>query len=344
MQSFAITMGKYKTTIRDIAKELNITASTVSRALNKHPGISEATRKAVEATAKRLHYRPNHIAAALRSGKSFILGVLVPSADKSIFPSVIRGIEDEVNKDGYSVIVGQTYENPDREVKVIETLLKTRVDGIVVSLAKGTNAYQHLRRIRAEGIPLVLFDNTVSDLGVSIVKTDDFLGAYTATEHLINRGRKKIVHLIGPRTSEIYRERLRGYTIALQKHGIEPDPDLMIDCPSDVQAGQDVVKSMLERGVEFDAIFSSSDYAALGSLQTLKMVGKKVPEEVAVVGFGNAPFTSYLDPSITTVDQNGLQMGQCAARVFLEQINKGEDYIIRKHILQPQLIIRSSSP
>lgn len=339
-----MTMGRYKTTIRDIAKELNITASTVSRALNKHPGISEATRKAVEATAKKLEYRPNHIAAALRSGKSYIIGVLVPSADKSIFPSVIRGIEDEVNKDGYSVIVGQTYENPDREAKVIDTLLKTRVDGIVVSLAKGTNAYQHLRRIKAEGVPLVLFDNTVSDLGVSIIKTDDFLGAFTATEHLIERGRKRIVHLIGPRTSEIYRERLRGYTLAMNKYGLPLDPDLMIDCPSDVQAGQSVVKGLLDKGIAFDAIFSSSDYAALGALQLLKIRGIEVPDQVAIVGFGNAPFTSYLDPSITTVDQNGLQMGQCAARVFLEQINKGEDYIIRKHILQPQLIIRKSSP
>jgi LacI family transcriptional regulator len=125
---------------------------------------------------------------------------------------------------------------------------------------------------------------------------------------------------------------------------MDPDPELMLDCPSDVQAGQDAVRGLLERGVYFDAIFSSSDYAALGAQQLLKMVGRKVPEEVAIVGFGNAPFTSFLDPSITTVDQNGLQMGQCAARVFLEQINKGEDYIIRKHILQPQLIIRSSSP
>lgn len=339
-----MTMGKYKITIRDIAKELNITASTVSRALNNHPGISETTRKAVKATAKRLHYRPNHIAAALRSGKSFIIGVLVPSADKSIFPSVIRGLEDEVNKDGYSVIVGQTYDNPEREAKVIDTLLRTRVDGIVVSLAKGTNVYEHLRRIKTEGIPLVLFDNTVSDLGVSIVKTDDFLGAYTATEHLIKQGRQRIVHLIGPRTSEIYRERLRGYTVALQKHGIAVDASLMIDCPSDVQAGQTSIKMLLNQGIKFDAVFSSSDYAALGALQLLKMEKIKVPEHVAIVGFGNASFTSYLDPSITTVDQSGLQMGQCAARVFLEQINKGDKYIIRKHTLTPQLIIRESAP
>lgn len=339
-----MTMGKYKTTIRDIAKALNITASTVSRALNNHPGISDATRKAVEATAKKMDYRPNHIAAALRSGKSYIIGVLVPSADKSIFPSVIRGLEEEVNKEGYSVIVGQTHENPEREAKVIETLLKTQVDGIVVSMAKGTNAYEHLKRIRWEGIPLVLFDNTVSDLGVSIIKTDDFLGAYTATDHLIKHGRSRIVHLIGPRTSEIYRERLRGYTVALSANGVKADPDLMIDCPSDVQAGQAVIKQLLERGIGFDAVFSSSDYAALGAMQQLKQVGLRIPADVAIIGFGNAPFTSFLDPAISTVDQNGLQMGQCAARVFLEQINKGADYIIRQHILQPQLIIRDSSP
>lgn len=249
-----------------------------------------------------------------------------------------------MNKEGYSVIVGQTYDKPDREAKVIDTLLKTQVDGIVVSMAKGTKAYEHLKRIKKEGIPLVLFDNTVSDLGVSIIKIDDFQGAYTATEHLILGGRRRIVHLIGPRTSEIYRERLRGYTTALAKYGIAADPELMIDCPSDVQAGQLVTEQLLDRGISFDAIFSSSDYAALGALQLLKNQGIGVPEQVAIIGFGNTPFTSFLDPAISTVDQNGLQMGQCAARVFLEQINKGDDYIVRQHILQPQLIVRDSSP
>lgn len=337
-------MGRNKTTIRDIAKALNITASTVSRALNNHPGISDATRKAVQATAKKLHYRPNHIAAALRSGRSNIIGVLVPSADKSIFPSVIRGIEEEVNRLGYSVIVGQTYENAQQEARAIDTMLRTRVDGIIVSIAKGTNSFDHLFRIRQEGIPLVLFDNTVGDLGVSIVKNDDFHGAYLATEHLILGGRKRIAHLFGPRTSEIYRERLRGYTVALNRYGIPANPDLLVDCPSDVQAGQAVIGALLDKGIAFDAIFSSSDYAALGAIQQLKTKNISVPEQVAIVGFGNAPFTSYLDPAISTVDQNGLQMGQCAARVFLEQIKQGENYIIRQHILQPQLIIRASSP
>lgn len=337
-------MGRNKTTIRDIAKALNITASTVSRALNKHPGISEATRKAVEATAKKLQYRPNHIAAALRNGRSNIIGVLVPSADKSIFPSVIRGIEDEVNRVGYSVIVGQTYENSVRESKAIDIMLKTRVDGIIVSIAKDTKDHDHLSRIKAEGIPLILFDNTVSDLGVSIIKNDDFHGAYLATEHLILGGRKRIVHLIGPRTSEIYRERLRGFTVALSRYGLSPEPELLVDCPSDVQAGQSVVQELIDKGISFDAIFSSSDYAALGAIQQLKANNISVPGQVSIVGFGNAPFTSYLDPAISTVDQNGLQMGQCAARVFLEQIKQGENYIIRQHILQPQLIIRASSP
>lgn len=336
-------MAKHKTTLRDIARELNITPSTVSRALHHHPGISEATRLAVEATAKRLNYQPNQIAAALRSGRSFILGVLVPSADRSFFPSVIRGIEEEVNTYGYSVIVGQTYEDPQREQRVVDSLLRTRVDGVVLSIAKQTQSYEHLERIQAAGIPLVLFDNTVSERSISTVRTDDFQGAYRATEHLIQQGKRRILHLVGPRAGEIYRERLRGYRQAMQDHRLALQDKWIIDCPSDVQAGRERMERVLQQGIQFDAVFSSSDYAALGAQQYLLSREIKIPTQIAIVGFGNAPFTALVSPSLSTVDQNGQQMGKYAARIFLEQIQQQEAYVVRQHILPTELMIRASS-
>lgn len=334
-------MSRHKTTLKDIAKELNVTPSTVSRALNDHPGISDATKQAVIAAAERLQYHPNQIAAALRSGRSYIIGVLVPSADRSFFPSVIRGIEDEVNKHGYSVIVGQTYEETSREKQVINTLLRTRVDGIIVSPAKQTLSVEHLERIKEEGIPLVLFDNTIPELGVSTVRTDDFRGAYLATEHLIRQGRQRILHLAGPQSSDIYRERLRGYRQALNDHAISIRESLIIDCPSDVKAGRDRVAGLLAGGEKFDAIFSTSDYAALGAMQYLKSKKINVPKAVSIVGFGNAPFTAYVTPALSTVDQNGHKMGEYAARIFLEQLQAKP--VIRRHTMPAELIIRRSS-
>jgi len=342
MQTIA-PMAKGRTTIHDIARELNITASTVSRALNGNSTISERTRSAVLEMADKLDYKPNHIAAALRSGRSKIVGVIVPAADRNIFAKVIRGIEDEVAKAGYSVIVCQTYEDFDKEKQVLETLLRTRVDGILASIAKNSKTYQHYRRVREEGIPLIFFDRTVETVGASTITINDFRGAFLAVDHLIKQGCRRVAHFAGQQHINIYKERYRGYQAALEAHGLKAHRELVVPCTSDVEEGKRCAKQLLELDEPPDAIFSSSDYAALGAMQWLKRQGISIPNQIAIVGFANEPFTSYVEPALTSVDQHSNRMGRYAAKVFLEEIGSKDKHPPRKTVMEPELIIRASS-
>ncbi|GAB3821996.1 hypothetical protein GCM10028895_25340 [Pontibacter rugosus] len=189
---------KAKVTIHDIAEKLNITASTVSRALNNSPRISDITKKAVLKAAKQMNYQPNNIAAALRNGKSNIIGIIVPTADRAFFASVIRGIEEVANDYNYKVIISQSYDNYDKEVQTIDALFSARVDGIIASIGKNTEDFEHYRKAQERGFPLVLFDRTTDALEVSQVLIDDYWGAYKVVEHLIEQGCKRIAHFTNP--------------------------------------------------------------------------------------------------------------------------------------------------
>ncbi len=337
-------MKSEKTTIHDIARKLNITASTVSRALNDNPRISEATKKLVQKTAEQLNYQPNHIAAALRNGRSNILGIIVPWADRSIFSSAIRGMEDIANTAGYNVMICQTYEDPEKEVATVEALLNARVDGIIVSHGKNTLNFNHFHKIKEKGIPLILFDRSNDELEVSHVVVDDFLGAYKATEHLIQQGCKRIAHFTNTRKISIYKERLRGYREALEHNGLTYDESLVVESDLQLDDGRNSMLQLLKLPKRPDAVFSASAYGMLGALQVLKEKGLKVPEDIALIGFMNEPFTSYTEPSLSTVDQHSMRMGNAAAQIFLDEIsNKTKKFIPQKIVLKPELIIRQSS-
>jgi len=200
-----------KVTIIDIAKELNITAATVSRALNDHPAISDETKQRVAEVAQRLNYKTNKIASSLRSGKSHAIGVLIPSAEIKFFGSVVHGIEQMANLHGYNVLIYQTNESRDYEVKGIETFLSARVDGILVSIAKETTDYSHFIEMKTRGMPIVFFDRAIDDLGISSVTINDYKGAFMATDHLIKQGYKKIAHIAGPQHIKLFNDRLKGY-------------------------------------------------------------------------------------------------------------------------------------
>lgn len=335
---------KPKVTIHDIAKKLNITASTVSRALNNNPRISENTKKIVQKAAKELNYQPNNIAAALRHGKSHVIGVIVPRTDRSFFASVIRGIEEVANKIGYKVIICQTYDNYEKEVQTIDALFSARVDGIIASLGKNTVNFKHFERTQEKGIPLVLFDRTTDALEVSQVMINDHLGAYKIVEHLIRQGCRRIAHFTSPKKVSIFKERLRGYTDALKDHGIAFDPELVIDSDLQLEDGRKSMKKLLALDQKPDAVFSASDYAAMGAMQVLKENGIKIPQDIALAGFSNEPFTSFTDPTLTTVDQLSLTMGKVTAELFFEQLNaKNKEFIPQKVVLKPEIIIRKST-
>jgi LacI family transcriptional regulator len=335
---------KKKYTIHDIAKKLNITASTVSRALNDHPRISEATKKAVQKTALKLNYQPNNIAAALRNGRSNIIGIIVPTVDRNFFASIVRGIEEIANASKYNVMICQTYDNYEKEVATVEALLNARVDGIIVSHAKETKDFDHFLKVKEKGIPVILFDRSNDELEVSQVVIDDYLGAYKATEHLIQQGCKRIAHFTSSLRISIFKERLRGYREALLANGFQYDDALVVESMLQLEDGRSSMQHLLSLHNPPDGVFSASAYGIMGALQVLKEKNIKVPQDVALIGFTNEPFTSFSEPALSTVDHHNLRMGNAAAAIFLEEISDEEKkFIPQKIVLKPELIIRQSS-
>ena len=338
-------MTKKKATIHDIAKELNITASTVSRALNDHPRISQDTKKAVTKIARELRYQPHNIAAALRSGKSNIIGVIIPMADRNFFGSIVRGIEEIANNASYQVMICQTYEDPAKEAAAVQALLNSRVDGIIASLSKKTVNFDHYHKVINQGIPLVLFDRSSDQLEISHVVIDDYQGAYKAVTHLIQQGCKRIAHFTNIQKINIYNDRLRGYRAALEENNIPFNESLVIESDMQLADGRRSMEQLMRLSQLPDGIFSSSDLGAMGALQVLKENNIKVPEDVAIIGFSNEPFTMFSDPPLTSVDQHCKRMGNIASDIFLEEIKAipGEKFIPKKVVLMPELVVRKSS-
>jgi LacI family transcriptional regulator len=337
-------MIEKKSTIHDIARELNVTASTVSRALNDNPRISEDMRRTVREAANRMGYEPNHIASALRSGRSRIVGVVVPTANRSFFSNVVRGVEAIAKTQDYNVVICQTNDSPAEEVDVISTLLRMRVDGIIVSIGRETRQFDHFRKVRDKGVPLVLFDRVNEALGCSTVVLDDHAGAFQATEHLLQQGYKRIAHFGGPQHVNIYKYRQRGYTDALEAAGIPIDENLVQVGHLDIEHGRRYMEALLALPEPPDAVFSASDYAAVGAMQVLKERGLRVPTDVGLVGFANEMFTSFVEPGLTTIDQHSERMGEFAARIFFEEIESDpHQFIARKTVLAPTLVVRGSS-
>lgn len=335
---------KKKTTIHDIAEYLNITGSTVSRALNDHPKISKATKKAVQKAVIKLNYQPNNIAAALRSGRSNIIGIIVPTADRSFFSSVVYGIEEIANTAGYNVMICQTHDNHQNEINKVQALLNAGVDGVIASHAKEIPNFNHFKKIISNNIPLILFDRSINDLSVSQVVIDDFLGSYMATEHLIEQGCKRIAHFSSLHSISIYNDRLRGYREALRVAGIEYNDKLVKPSNLQLEDGISCMKELLDSGEQPDAVFSSSALGAMGAIMVLKERSLNVPEDVAIVAFSNEVYMTFTEPTLSTIEQHSKRMGTMAAELFLKEISeKKSPFYPQKIVINPELIIRGSS-
>jgi LacI family transcriptional regulator len=334
-----------KVTILDIAKELDITFSTVARALNDHPAISKNTKELVRTTAEKLGYRKNKIASSLRSGKSNIIGVLIPSLDVSFFSSVVHGIESVMNQNGYSVLLYQSQESYKKEDKGIETLLNSRVDGVIASIAINREDSGTYEDVINRNIPLAFFDRSLDDLNAPSVTIDDYKGGYMATEHLIKAGYKNIVHITETRNLAIFQDRMRGYKDALQANNLPLNEDLILKGNLSLDFGKECVKSLTSRKIPFDAIFTLEDFTAMGVIQQLKTQNIHVPHEVGVIGFANEAFGSLVSPTLSTIDQQTNRMGEEIALQFLKMLKAGDFYKAAplRIKLDPILIIRESS-
>lgn len=336
-------MTERSTTIHDLARMLNISASTVSRALNGHPAISTRTCERVMQAAKEHNYRHNRLASSLRLGRSKIIGVIIPSANINFFGSVVHGIEDIARKKGYSVLLFQSNEKQDYEQQGIETLLQSNVDGILASVAKETHDYAHFEEVKKRGIPLILFDRVVDHLDVPAVVVDDYKGSYLATSHLIEQGYRRIAYIAGPQHIEIFNKRLMGYRDALRDHNHPIKEDLIAYGEVSTESGRAITAHMLQSKLAPDAFAAVEDFTALGVLQVIRKNGGYVPGEIGVIGFANEAFSEYLTPSLSTVDQQTNAMGEQAAKLFFSGQQNENTENSKRIVLEPRLMIRGSS-
>lgn len=336
-------MRSSQITIKDIARILGISASTVSRALKDHPDINSDTKKAVNELAKKLKYQPNAVALSLKNSRSNTIGVIIPEIVHYFFSSVISGIEDVASKKGFTVIICQSNESFEREVANANTLLSHRVDGILVSISKETYGFEHLLNLQESGIPLVFFDRIASEIQADQVIIDDLDASYKATRHLIETGCRRIAHFAGPQSLIIGRERLQGYMNALSEAGIPIDKRLIIEADTFEHARTAVI-DMLDAGIVPDGVFAVNDLTAIGAMQTIQKKGFKIPDDIAIVGFSDGRFSGITDPNLSSVDQHGYEMGVTAAEILFRRIlSNDEVYIPEVKVLTADLIVRGSS-
>ncbi len=333
-----------KATLKDIAKELNITVSAVSKALSNHSGMSEATKDMVKKTASKLNYQQNKIALSLKTGKSHIIGVMIPSTEKLFFGSVVHGIEKVINPLGFNLLLFQTNESIEYEVKGIDTFLQANVDCIIASIAKETTHYEHYAEIKKRNIPLIIFDRAEESLGVHSVTIDDYKGGYMATEHLIKKGYKHIAHIAGLQHVQIFKDRFRGYRDALLANKMKYDENMVYYGKNSIESGGEGMLHLLTSNKKIDAIFCVEDFTALGAIQVLKEKRIKIPKEMGVIGFANESFGKYISPTLTTIDQQTINMGEEAAKLFIELIDKKDIYAkVESIVLQPIIVEREST-
>lgn len=335
-----------KTTIHHIAKVLNIDASTVSRALNNSPRVSQKTKDRILAKANELGYQRNVLASNLRKSVNNTIGVIVPRISRHFFSSVISGIEEAAYDEGYNVIICQSLEQLKRERKIIANLLANRVAGVLLSVSMETVEFDHLLYMKNNGTPFLFFDRHCEIEGVSSVLIDDFQGGFDATEHLILNGCKNIGHFSGPQELAIYRNRTAGYKKALEKYKIPYSPELVLHSSLMEEDGATGAKSLLSLPKKVDGLFSANDVAAIGAMKYFKKEGIKVPENVAIVGFSNEPVSGIIDPSLTTIDQPGFEIGQHATKLLIQEISNAPNantVMAKTTILKSTLIERESS-
>lgn len=336
-------MRPHPTSINDIARALNVSASTVSRALKDHPDISKATRQRIQAFAREMNYRPNALALGLRSQRSHTLGIVVPEIVHHFFSTIISGIEDLAYSKGYRVMICQSTEDYQREVVNLQALMDHRVDGMLVSFSKQTLDFSHFNSILENRVPLVFLDRFCKEIETDRVLTDDFQGAKVVTNHLIRRGCRRILHLAAPQNLQIGRERFEGYRQALLESEIPLDDKLVLLCDtsSKLRALQDHIMTLVK---DIDGVFAVNDLTAISMMQLLQEKGFEIPARIAVAGFGDDPIASIVRPQLTTVQQKGYEMGREAARLLIQRLEKPETLTApRTRVFPASLRIRESA-
>lgn len=343
-------MHRKQITLADLAKKLDISTATVSRALKDYPDISQGTKNRVLALAKELNYRPNTMAVGLRKRESKVIGVIIPSIVNHFFSSVIKGIMEVAYKADYRVMLCQSDESFEKEVADAQALFNSRVDGLLVSLAHETREFDHFREFSDSGTPLVFFDKVPPKETfpeISRVVVDDYQGAYTAVSHLIAQGHTRIAHFSGPMQASTSSLRYSGYCQALKDHKLEVDSSLVYSCVDiTYDEGFNFAQDLISKQTDVSAIFCITDMVAMGAMQGAQEVGRSVPDQMAITGFSDWKMSAIIQPPLTSVAQPSLEMGRIATELLLEEILALKEDRVPKHelvTLETTLKIRAST-
>ena len=329
-------------TIYDIAKTLSISASTVSRALTGNVDVKSDTREKILNAANNMGYSSNNFASNLRKKQSKMIGVIVHKLNSHFLAETLSGIEKVLNMAGYHMIISQSHESVAAEVKATKAMLKNRVDGLLVSLCSDNDTTRHFDELISQGVPVVFFDRTPDESEYDVVKIDNFKAAYEMTMHLIKQGSKRILHITASQRRDVYADRLAGYKQALEDSRIIFNEDLVLVTDLNPQNGIEAANYIVNMKIRPDAVFAVNDFLAISCMKELQKMNIRVPEDIAFAGFNNDPIGNLVSPSITTVNYDGIKIGQLAARALL---NKLTEKISTKSniVMDYELVIRNSS-
>ncbi|HLP65328.1 LacI family DNA-binding transcriptional regulator [Flavobacterium sp.] len=338
---------KRKVTLKQIAKELDVSISTVSKSLRNSLEISEDTRQKVQAFAKLYNYKPNNIALSLKNKKTKTICIIIPEIIHHFFATVISGVEHVANENGYNVIVCLSDESFDKEVINMEMLANGSIDGFIMSLSKETQQkrdFHHILEVINQGMPVVMFDRVTNDILCDKVIIDDNLAAYNATQFLIEKGFSKIALITTIDYVSVGKLRTDGYIKAMKTNDLKVNENLVLKI-EDIDNFEEKIDSLIKNN-EIDAIFAVNELFAVTAIKIANKYGKKVPEDISVIGFTDGIISKYSSPSISTVGQNGIKMGEKAAKMLIERLeNEEEEYEehYKTEVIETELVIREST-
>ncbi|MBK6266387.1 LacI family DNA-binding transcriptional regulator [Marivirga sp. S37H4] len=340
-------MSKHNISLKDIARKLGVSIPTVSRALNNKPDIGKETKRKVIELAKALNYEPNQFAINFKNQQSYIIGVIIPKIVHHFFSNVISGIITEAEKSGYSVMLFQSNESYESELKSTQTFKRSMIDGLIISLSDNTHNVDHLKNLQDHKIPVVLIDKVTDMMEASKIVCNDYKGAYDATQHLISLGKRNIAHITGARKPTTTKERYRGYKDALIANGLPVKEGLIKYCDLiSEDKGYYEMKNLISQDDRPDGIFCATDPTAIGAINAIKDSGLQIPKDIAVIGFSNWNMAYIIDPPLSSVKQPDYEMGEKASALIIEEIQniRNEQPITFKtHVMETSLIIREST-
>jgi LacI family transcriptional regulator len=338
-------MNQKPATIKEIAKQLNVSVSTVSRALHNHPSIGLRTKAQVQKLAQELNYEPNQAAISFKQGKTFTIGVILPNLGEEFFSTAINGIEDIAVQNNYTVLIGQSHDNIEREKKIVDTMRRHRVDGLLVSLSKNTNTYEHFEQLKNYSIPVVFFDRVPDTWEAYSVSCNLKNSSVQLVDWLVNRGHKHIGFIKGPDTMLPSLERLNGYLEGLKKNNLPADTTYVVQTDLDKEKTLAAMRQLLQLKKRPTAIIAFNDYVALDAMKYSRSEGLKINQDIFFVSYANLPMTSYLDePPLASVEQFPYEQAEKATEILIQLINKksAEDIGEKKVVMQSKVIVHEA--